>query len=122
LNFGPAPYYHFKLKYPIHSVHHTHYLSVDPTIRQLEFNVNTDYFEFEANSRRSLKTRFESNGVDTTSDTIGPLFIDFTTKKTGAKYNDTLQVNASKEFSTTFNCVGLKTGNGLSIDATTKLL
>ncbi len=95
-----------------------YYLSVDPTIRQLEFNVNTDYFEFEANSRRSLKTRFESNGVDT----IGPLFIDFTTKKPGAKYNDTLQVNASKEFGTTFNCVGLKTGNGLSIDATTKLL
>ena len=39
-----------------------------------------------------------------------------------AKYNDTLQVNASKELGTTFNCVGLKTGNGLSIDSTTKLL
>ena len=38
------------------------------------------------------------------------------------KYNDTLQVNASKELGTTFNCKGLKTNNGLSIDSVTKLL
>ena len=52
---GPAPYYNLKLKYPIHSVHPTQCLSVDPTTRQLEFNINTDYFDFEANSRRTLK-------------------------------------------------------------------
>ncbi len=40
---GPAPYYYLKLKYPIHSVHPTQCLSVDPTSKQLEFNINTDY-------------------------------------------------------------------------------
>ena len=44
---GPAPYYYLKLKYPIHSVHPTQCLSVDPTSKQLEFNINTDYFDFE---------------------------------------------------------------------------
>jgi hypothetical protein len=33
-----------------------------------------------------------------------------------------LQVNASKELGTTFNCVGLEIKAGLSLDATTKLL
>jgi hypothetical protein len=34
----------------------------------------------------------------------GPLFIDFSTRKSRARYNDTLQVNASKELCTTFDC------------------
>jgi hypothetical protein len=45
---GPAPYYYLKLKYPIHSVHPTQCLSVDPKRRQLEFKINTDCFDFEA--------------------------------------------------------------------------
>ncbi len=45
-----------------------------------------------------------ANGVEDT----GPLFIDFSTRKLRSKYNDTLQVNASKEVCTTFNCEGLK--------------
>jgi hypothetical protein len=61
---GPAPYNYLKLKYPIHSVHPTQCLSVDPTTRQLEFNINADYFDFEANTRRTLKHKFDSNGVD----------------------------------------------------------
>ena len=113
---GPAPYYYLKLKYPIHSVHPTQCLSIDPTTKQLEFNVNTDYFEFEANSKRTLKTKFDANGVE------GPLFIDFSTRKLRAKYNDTLQINASQELCTTFDCKGLKTGSVLSLDSTTKLL
>ena len=115
---GPTPYYYLKLKYPIHSVHPTQCLSVDPTTKQLAFNINADYFDFETNTRRTLKPKFDANGVDD----AGPLFIDFSTRKLRAKYNDTLQVNASKELGTTFNCVGLKTNNGLSIDSTTKLL
>ena len=115
---GPAPYYYLKLKYPIHSVHPTQCLSIDPSTKQLEFNINTDYFDFESNSKRSLKPKFDANGVDD----AGPLFIDFSTRKLRAKYNDTLQVNASKELCTTFNCKGLKTGSVLSLDSTTKLL
>ena len=86
--------------------------------RQLEFNINTDYFDFEANSRRTLKPKFDSNGVDD----AGPLFIDFSTRRPRTRYNDTLQVNISKELCTTFDCNGLKTNGGLSLDATTKLL
>ncbi len=112
---GPAPYI---LKYPIHSVRPTQCLSVDPTTRQLEFNINTDYFDFETNSRRTLKPKFDANGVDD----AGPLFIDFSTRKLRAKYNDTLQVNANKELCTTFDCKGLKTGGVISVDSTTKLL
>ncbi len=93
---GPAPYYNLKLKYPIHSVHPTQCLSFDPTTKQLEFNINTDYFDFESNSRRTLKPILDANGVDD----AGPLFIDFSTRKLRAKYNDTLQVNASKELGT----------------------
>ena len=37
---GPAPFYNLKLKYPIHSVHPTQCLSVNPTTRQLEFTLN----------------------------------------------------------------------------------
>ena len=95
---GPAPYYYLKLKYPIHSVHPTQCLSIDPSTKQLEFNINTDYFDFESNSRRTLKPKFDANGVDSE----GPLFIDFSTRKLRAKYNDTLQVNASKELGTAF--------------------
>ncbi len=79
---------------------------------------NRDYFDFESNSRRTLKPKFDANGVDSE----GPLFIDFSTRKLRAKSKNTLQVNASKELKTTFNCVGLKTNGGLSLDATTKLL
>ena len=115
---GPAPYYYLKLKYPIHSVHPTQCLSIDSTTKQLEFNINTDYFDFESNTRRTLKPKFDANGVDD----AGPLFIDFSTRKLRARYNDTLQVNASKELCTTFNCKGLKTGSVLSLDSVTKLL
>jgi hypothetical protein len=31
---SPGPYYYLKLKYPIHSVHPTEYLSIDPTKKQ----------------------------------------------------------------------------------------
>ncbi len=72
----------------------------------------------EANTRRPLKTKFDSNGVDDAE----PLFIDFSTRKLRARYNYTLQVNASKELCTTFNCKGLKTCSVLSLDSTTKLL
>ena len=89
--------------------------SYNKTIR---ININADYFDFEANTRRTLKPKFDANGVDD----AGPLLIDFSTRKLRAKYNDTLQVNASKELGTTFNCKGLKTNNGLSIDSVTKLL
>ncbi len=118
LEQGPAPYYCLKLKYPIHSVHPTQCLSVDPTTRRLEFNINTDYFDFETNSRRILKPKFDSNGVDD----AGPLFIDFSTRNLRARYNDTLQVSASKELCTTFDCKGLKTGGVLSVDPITKSL
>ncbi len=47
-----------------------------------------------------MPTRVVTSGVDD----AGPLFIDFSTRKLRAKYNDTLQVNASKELCTTFNC------------------
>jgi len=97
----------FKLKYPIHSVHPAQCLSVDPTTKQLEFNVNTDYFDFESNTRIALKPKFDANGVGD----AGPLLIDFSTRKLRATYNDTLQVNANKELCTTFNCKGLKTGS-----------
>jgi hypothetical protein len=72
----------FKIKYPIHSVIPTRCLSVDPTTRQLEFNIKTDFFDFEANTRRTLKPKFDSNGVD---DAV-PLFIDFSTRTLRARY------------------------------------
>ncbi len=50
---GPAPYNYLKLQYPIHSLHPTQCLSIDPTTNQLEFNTNTDYFDFETNTRRA---------------------------------------------------------------------
>ena len=73
---------------------------------------------FEANTRRTLKPKFDANGVDD----AGPLFIDFSTRRLRTRYNDTLQVNSSKELCTTFDCKGLKTGSVLSLDSTTKLL
>ena len=115
---GPGPYYYLKLKYPIHSVHPTQCLSIDPSTKQLEFNINTDYFDFESNTKHSLKPKFDCNGVEDT----GPLFIDFSTRKLRAKYNDTLQVNSSKELGTTFDCKGVKSSNFLKVDTTTKLL
>jgi hypothetical protein len=99
---GPAPYYYLKLKYPIHSVNPTHCLSVDPTTRQLEFNLNTDYFDFESDSKRTLRPKFDANGKDDAE----PLFIDFSTRGLRTRYNDTLQVNSSKELFTTFDCKG----------------
>jgi hypothetical protein len=53
---GPAPYNYLKLKYHIHSVHPTQCLSVDPTTRQIEFNINADYFDFEAKHKKNFKT------------------------------------------------------------------
>ncbi len=89
---GPAPCYYLKLKYPIHSIRPTQCLSIDPTTKQLEFNINADYFDFETNTKRTLKPKFDANGVND----VGSLFIDFSTRKLRTKYNDTLQVNASK--------------------------
>ncbi len=56
------------------------------------------------NLKQIQHQKFYANGVEDT----GPLFFDFSTRKLRAKYNDTLQVNASKELCTTFNCKGLK--------------
>jgi hypothetical protein len=50
---GPSPDYNLKLKYSIHSVHPTQCLYVDLSTNQLEFNVNTDYFEFESYSKHN---------------------------------------------------------------------
>ncbi len=85
---------------------------------KLEFNINADYFDFETNTRRTSKPKFDANGVDD----VGPLFIDFSTRKSRTKYTDTLQVNASKELCTLFDRKGLKTGSVLSLDSATKLL
>jgi hypothetical protein len=52
------------LKYPIHSVHPTQCLSIDPTTKQLEFNINTDYFDLESKTKRSFRSKFDANGVD----------------------------------------------------------
>ncbi len=105
------------MKHPIHSVHPTQCLSVDPSTNQLEFNINTDYFEFETNSEHNLRPKFDANGVD--SD--GPSFIDFSTRKLRAQYKDTLQVNASLELCTNFDGKGLRTGTFLKLDSTTNL-
>ncbi len=48
--------------------------------------------------RRILKPKFDANGVDD----AGPLFIDWSTRRLRARYNDTLQVNANKELCTTW--------------------
>jgi len=62
--------------------------------------VNTNYFDFESNTRRTLKPKFDANGVGD----AGPLLMDFSTRKLRAKYNDTLQVNANNELCTTNSC------------------
>jgi hypothetical protein len=80
--------------------------------------VNTDFFYFESNTSRTLKPKFDANGVGD----AGPLLMDFSTRKLRATCNDTLQVNANNELCTTLNCKGLKTGCVLSLDPTTKLL
>jgi hypothetical protein len=54
---GPAPTYKLKLN-PIHNVHPTQCISVNETTKQLGFNVNTDYFEFERNTRKLLNLNF----------------------------------------------------------------
>ena len=56
-DLGPTPTYNLKLKYPIHSVHPTQCLSINPTTKQLEFNINTDYLEFETNTKKKFKTK-----------------------------------------------------------------
>ncbi len=58
----------------------------------LEFNNNTDHFDFEANTRRSLRPKFDANGVED----AGLLFIYFPTRRLGSRYNEPLQNNASK--------------------------
>ena len=115
---GPAPHYYLKLKYPIHSVHPTQCLSIDPTSKRLEFNINTDYFDFETNANHTLKPKFDANGINE----AGPLHIDFSTRKLTTKYSDMMEVNAAKELTTKFQCKGLKPESVLNIDATTKLL
>ncbi len=50
--FELGPYYNIKSKYPIQSVHPTQCLSLDPTTKQLQFNINADYFDFETNSKK----------------------------------------------------------------------
>jgi hypothetical protein len=80
--------------------------------------INTDYFDFEASTRRTLKPKLDANGVDD----AGPLFIDFSARRLRARYNDKLQVSSSKESCTTFDCKGLKTDSVLSLDSTTKVL
>ena len=62
-DLGPTPYYYLKLKYPIHSVHPTQCLSVNATTKQLEFNINTDYFNFETNATRTLKPKFDVKNI-----------------------------------------------------------
>ena len=47
----------FKIKHPIHSVHPTQFISIDPSTKQLECNLNPGYFDFESNSRRTLKPK-----------------------------------------------------------------
>ncbi len=62
----------FKIKiYPIHSVCPSLWLSIDSTLKQLEFNIYSDYFDFESNEKKKFKTKFDatSNGIDDT----GPL-------------------------------------------------
>ncbi len=71
------------MKYPIHSAHPTQCLSVDPTTKQLEFTIDSDYFDFEQNTRRTLKPKFDADG----GFDAGPLFVDFSTRKLRAKYN-----------------------------------
>ena len=46
----PTPYNNLKLKYPIRSVHPTQCLTVNETTKQLEFNINSEYLEFEPGS------------------------------------------------------------------------
>ncbi len=53
--------------------------------KKIEFNINTGYFGFESNARRTLKLKFDANGVDD----AGPLFIDFSTRKFRAIFIDT---------------------------------
>jgi len=111
---GISPTYNLKLKndYKISGVSAP--LSKD-TNNILHLDYDTDFFKI-VNSY--FRPKFEVDDVEDT----GPLFIDFSTRKLRTKYNDTLQINASKELGTTFNCKGLKSGSSLSIDTTTKLL
>ncbi len=56
LEQGPAPYYYYlKPTHFVSSAHPIQCLLVDTTTRQLEFNINTYCFDFEANKRRNLK-------------------------------------------------------------------
>ena len=58
-------------------VYPSHCLSIDQTTKKLELNIKNDYFDFESNTRRSLKPKFEANGVDY----AGPLFNGFSKNK-----------------------------------------
>jgi hypothetical protein len=48
---------------------------IDPAPKQLEFNINCDFFKSCA--KRTLKPKFDANWVDY----AGRLFIDFCTRK-----------------------------------------
>jgi len=81
-----------KLKYPIRGIHPTQCLSIDSITKQLEFNINTDYLEFETNTKRTLKPKLELKGVKWNNG----LSIDSVTKLLEFKYdtsNLTLDVN-----------------------------
>ncbi len=77
--------------------------------------MNANYFDFETNTKRSSKPKFDANG----DDDAGPWLMDFSTGKLRAKYNDTLQVNAGKEL-----CIPItvkdKNGRVSSINSPTK--
>ncbi len=61
---GPTQYNYFKFKYSIQCDNPTQCLSIKSTSKQLEFNINTDYFEFETNATRTLRPKFDANGVE----------------------------------------------------------
>jgi hypothetical protein len=117
-------------------------LSIDATTKLLKFTPNSSQFW----TNQNLLIRFNANGgiVDNTTGIGIGLQIKLAdtslslsssglklnigqglmTSVNGVaiKYNDTLQVNASQELCTTFDCKGINANNGLSIDSVTKLL
>jgi hypothetical protein len=55
----PTPTCNLKLKYPIHSIYPAQRLSINPTTKPLEFNINTDYLEFETKTTHTIKPKIE---------------------------------------------------------------
>ena len=70
-------------------------LSIDPTTKQLEFNINTDYFEFETGTKNTLKPKLELKGVKLNNG----LSIDSTTKLLEFKYDSShITLDASNRY------------------------